>query len=99
MDELELSYAKKYKKRLKTLALIAMIIIISMGVGLTGLGVFMIVISEKKLALIFLGVIMIVMGISDIPLGVYFRKRVNKNVSIMSDEEALKRYKRIYGLI
>ena len=98
MEELELSYAKKYKNRLKTLALIAMIVIIAMGVGLTGLGIFMIVISEKNLALIFIGAIMIVMGISDIPLGVFFRKRVNKNVSIMSDEEALKRYKRIYGI-
>ena len=99
MDELELSYVNKYKNRIKHLALIFMIFIIIMGLGIIALGTYMIVISEANIALIFVGGILIVMGISDIPLGIYFRIRVKKNITKMDDEEALKRYKRIYGKI
>ena len=98
MDEKELSYAIKYKKRIRALALIFMIFIILMGLGLLGLGIYMIVVSEAKVEMIFVGAILILMGISDIPLGIYFRLRVNKKIVSMSDEEALKRYKRIYGI-
>ena len=98
MDEIELSYATKYKKRIKTLALIFMIFIIIMGVGLISLGIYMMVISESKVEIIFVGAILLLMGLSDIPLGIYFRHRVNKKINSMSDETALKRYKRIYGI-
>ena len=99
MNEVELSYVNKYKTKIKHLALVFMILIIIMGVGLIALGTYMIVISEANVALIFVGGILIVMGLSDIPLGIYFRIRVTKNVTNMSEEEALKRYKRIYGKI
>ena len=98
MNETELAYATKYKKRIKTLALIFMIFIILMGAGLIGLGIYMMVISESKVEIIFVGAILLLMGISDLPLGIYFRTRVNKRINNMSDEDALKRYKRIYGI-
>ena len=98
MDEKELEYAIKYKKRVKLLALIFMIFIIIMGLGLIALGIYMIVVSEAKVEIIFVGVILLLMGVSDIPLGIYFRLRVNKRINNMSDETAMKRYKRIYGI-
>ena len=98
MDEKELEYATKYKKRIVLLALIFMIFIIIMGLGLISLGIYMIVVSEAKVEMIFVGIILLLMGVSDIPLGIYFRFRVNKRIKSMSDETAIKRYKRIYGI-
>ena len=98
MTDLELSYVNKYRKWIKLLAIIAMIVIIIMGCGLIGLGIYMIAVSDSSLPMIFIGVVIMLMGVSDIPLGIVFRARVKKNNNNMSDEEALKRYKRIYGI-
>ena len=92
-----LYYSNKYKNHQIKLAIIFMIIIILIGLALIGVGIFL-AIYESDTYRIIIGSIMGLLGISDIPLGILFYRRVKRNITRLKEEEAVKRYARIYGV-
>ena len=92
-----LKYSDTYKKHQKKLSFILMIIIIVMGVILIGVGLF-VAIAFKELPMIVAGVIMATLGAFDIPLIIGFNKKTQIRIEVMTEEEAARRYCRIYGL-
>ena len=89
--------AKKYRHHQHKLINIISIIIIIAGIIFTAGGVTFIIISKKEV-FIYLGIIMIVAGILDILLAFKFRKFAHSTIDNMTDIEADKRYKKIYGI-
>ena len=98
MDKEKLAfYANKYKKTQIRLSLIFMIIIMIIGLSLIGVGIFLIV-YEPETYRIIVASIMILLGLTDIPLGYKFYQKSKKSIIKMKDEDAIKRYAKIYGV-
>ena len=97
MDNSVLENAKKYKKHQNKLINVISAIIIIAGIAFISGGVTFIIISKEQVFII-LGIIMIVAGILDILLVIKFYKFAHNTINNMSDEEADKRYKKIYGI-
>lgn len=95
-DEI-IEYSKIYKKHQKKLSKIITIIIIIIGFLFIAGGI-IIPILEYNNDNLFLGILMIVAGILDILLIIKFDKSNQRNISNMTDEEAAKRYCKIYGI-
>lgn len=92
-----IKYSEIYKRHQKKLSFVLMIIIIAMGVILIGLGLF-IAILFKELPMVVAGIIMATLGAFDIPLIIGFNKKTQIRIEVMTEEEAAKRYCKIYGL-
>ena len=97
MDNSVLENSKKYKKHQNRLINVISVIIIIAGIAFMSGGVAFIIISKEQVFII-LGIIMIVAGILDILLVIKFLKYAHGVINNMSDEEADKRYKKIYGI-
>lgn len=98
MDKEKLEYyANKYRNHQYRLSLVVMIFIILIGLALIGVGLFL-SIYDSDVYRIIIGVIMAILGVSDVPLGILFYRRVKRNIANLKDEEAVKRYARVYGV-
>ena len=92
-----IKYSTKYKKHQKKLSLFLMIAIIIISVILIGLGLFIAIYPNDKF-LTFGGVVMIILGCFDIPMIITFNKKTQIRIDNMSNEEAVRRYCKIYGI-
>lgn len=87
----------KYRKHQKRLSFVLMILIVSLGIILIGVGIFISIYSKEKFIII-AGVIMAVLGAFDIPLIIAFNKKTQNRIDKMTDIECVKRYCRVYGI-
>lgn len=90
-------YANKYRSHQRKLILVLAIILIIFGITFIGVGLFLIIYNYDKVILT-IGIIMIIAGIFDIPLSLKFIKVARQKIDSYSDQEAYKRYLKIYGL-
>ena len=90
-------YSLIYRKHQKRLSFGLMIAIVIIGVILIGLGL-LIAILFKELPMVVAGIIMATLGAFDIPLIIGFNKKTQIRIEVMTEEEAAKRYCKIYGL-
>lgn len=90
-------YANKYRSHQRKLILVLAIILIIFGVSFVGFGIFLCVENYNKSILI-IGVVMILAGIFDIPLAIKFNKIAKQKIESYTDNEAYKRYCKIYGI-
>lgn len=98
MDKEKLAYyGNKYRKHQIKLSFVLMIIIVIIGAGLIGVGIFLLCL-EYELYRLITAIIMILLGLSDIPLGIRFYLSMKKRIAKISDIEAVKRYAKIYGI-
>ena len=94
-EEIKL-FSSRYKKHQVRLSRGLAVAIIIVACILMGFGITLAFIADEYVVRIF-AVIMTAMGIFDIPLAIFLIKRSKSTFESISDEEAAKRYVRIYG--
>lgn len=96
-------YANLYKIKAKKIGKIISIFIIIIAIILISVGLFLmlyaIIKMDDKLVIIIVSSIMMTLGVFDIFLSIGFMKYTKNRINSISDSEAEKRYKRIYGNI
>ena len=90
-------YSKKYKQHQLKLGKGIMIFLIVVGVIIIAAGLF-VSIYDFTVSKLIVGIIMIITGLLDIPLAFKFKNVTANNITKMSNEEAYKRYCKIYGI-